>query len=133
MYDDPDGVLLRLFRASHAASVVSASPLALDLIASSGLTSDRLAMALTFDADWPPWLCGRRPLGARRFAHRRKGRTSQVPSEADHRCAFLNGGLVIRRGADPAGQLGVRLSRASFEVAGRLGSRACGPSAGPRG
>lgn len=113
---------LAVFRAHHAIRVRAASPLALDALASLGFDADRAAWRLGPDARWPTWLCGPRPLLARRFAYRWKCRAAPAPDDGHDRAAFLHGGVRLddpRRRGVPAG---VRLSRAGLDVALALGS-----------
>lgn len=112
---------LATYRAYHAAAVSSASPLALDLLDHRGFEVDGVAALLKPDGLWLPWLCGPRPLLARRFSHRWKGGVPPVPDPLHDRIAFLYGGVALRRHWHVDGQLGIRLSPARLEVSAQLG------------
>lgn len=118
---DSGGKRLAVYRAFHARTVRAASPLALDLLRHLGLDPDGVCGALGPDGRWDPWLCGPRPMLARRFAHRWKGRTAPEPDEGHDRAAFLNCGVRLRGHEDRNGALGIRLSPAGLEVAASLG------------
>lgn len=124
----PDGLLLpgsavrlAVYRTHHAATALSASPLALDLLDHLGLDADALCLQLRPEGTWWPWLCGPRPVLAARFAGRWKGHAAPPPDPAHDRCSFLHGGLPIRRRRHGDGPLGIRLSPAGLEIAGAMG------------
>ena len=118
---DSAAARLAVFRAHHAATVRTVSPLARDLLRHLGLDLDAATRRLGPDGRWSRWLCDPRPLLARRFPHRWKGSPAPAPSEAHDRIAFLHGGVRLDDPGDAVGPLGVRLSRMGPEVAARLG------------
>lgn len=92
-----------------------------DVLRHAGFNPGGLAEGLGPDGLWLSWLCGPRPMLARRFAHRWKGGTAPSPHPAHDRDAFLHGGLAVRRHWDERGPLGLRLSPMVLEASAGLG------------
>lgn len=121
IHDFPDEVERAIFRAHHARTARTASPLALDAIEYAELRPDAVAKALEPDGEWPTWVCGPRPLGAARHLQRSRRLASSGTAQPDEdRATFLHGGFVVRGWEDERGALGARLSPAGLEIGVRL-------------
>lgn len=119
LQDSRNEVELAVYRAHHAQTVVSASPLALDLLSHLRFDVDALMTGLRPRRDWRRWVCGVRPSGARHGV--RWGEGASPVAEEDERDLFLHGCLVVREWSDPVGAIGVRLSPAALEIGARVG------------
>jgi hypothetical protein len=121
LYDHGSEIELAIFRAHHARTCTTASPLALGLLDHFGFEPEPLVARLRPNGDWRRWVCGPLPPPARSVVHP-PWRSASVASEDGHdRETFLHGCKVARSWSDPAGALGVRLSSAGLEIGARLG------------